>query len=169
MAENSKKFRILLPLLSGLLSVIFVLRGAIYIFFNINFLGNKEIQILKAPEGPIKEKPKNSGGKIIDHQDADFYGILDKDIDNSLLKIASNSDVVIWDGMYTMQEIKDKKGWGHSSIEDGVIFHKKSKAKKLFISHHAPERSDKDLDSMSKTMLPKGVFFAKENQKIKLT
>ena len=92
-----------------------------------------------------------------------------KDIDNSLLKIASNSDVVIWDGMYTMQEIKDKKGWGHSSIEDGVIFHKKSKAKKLFISHHAPERSDKDLDSMSKTMLPKGVFFAKENQKIKLT
>ena len=67
------------------------------------------------------------------------------------------------------KEIKDKKGWGHSSIEDGVIFHKKSKAKKLFISHHAPERSDKDLDSMSKTMLPKGVFFAKENQKIKLT
>ena len=77
--------------------------------------------------------------------------------------------MVIWDGMYTMQEIKDKKGWGHSSIEDGVIFHKKSKAKKLFISHHAPERSDKDLDSMSKTLLPKGVFFAKENQKIKLT
>ena len=59
MAENSKKFRILLPLLSGLLSVIFVLSGAIYIFFNINFLGNKEIQILKATEGPIKEKPKN--------------------------------------------------------------------------------------------------------------
>ena len=87
MAENSKKFRILLPLLSGLLSVIFVLSGAIYIFFNINFLGNKEIQILKAPEGPIKEKPKNSGGKIIDHQDADFYGILDKDIDNKVVEV----------------------------------------------------------------------------------
>ena len=87
MTENSKKFRILLPLLSGLLSVIFVLSGAIYIFFNINFLGNKEIQILKAPEGPIKEKPKNSGGKIIDHQDADFYGILDKDIDNKVVEV----------------------------------------------------------------------------------
>ena len=87
MAENSKKFRILLPLLSGLLSVIFVLSGAIYIFFNINFLGNKEIQILKASEGPIKEKPKNSGGKIIDHQDADFYGILDKDIDNKVVEV----------------------------------------------------------------------------------
>ena len=87
MAENSNKFRILLPLLSGLLSVIFVLSGAIYIFLNINFLGNKEIQILKAPEGPIKEKPKNSGGKIIDHQDADFYGILDKDIDNKVVEV----------------------------------------------------------------------------------
>ena len=116
----------------------------------------------------------SSGYKISANKKSIVYALdhefgLDKDIDNSLLKIASNSDVVIWDGMYTMQEIKDKKGWGHSSIEDGVIFHKKSKAKKLFISHHAPERSDKDLDSMSKTMLPKGVFFAKENQKIKLT
>ena len=115
----------------------------------------------------------SSGYKISSNKKSIVYALdhefgLDKDIDNSLLKIASNSDVVIWDGMYTMQEIKDKKGWGHSSIEDGVIFHIKSKAKKLFISHHAPERSDKDLDSMSKTMLPKGVFFAKENQKIKL-
>ena len=87
MVENSKKFRILLPLLGGLLSVILVLSGAIYIFFNINFLSNKEIQLIKAPEGPIKEKPENSGGKIIDHLDAEFYGILDKDIENKFVEV----------------------------------------------------------------------------------
>tara|TARA_Y100001970_G_scaffold279453_1_gene386840 strand:- start:2025 stop:2810 length:786 start_codon:yes stop_codon:yes gene_type:complete len=87
MTENSKKFRILLPLLGGLLSVILVLSGAIYIFFNINFLSNKEIQLIKAPEGPIKEKPENSGGKIIDHLDAEFYGILDKDIENKFVEV----------------------------------------------------------------------------------
>ena len=43
-----------------------------------------------------------------------------------------------------------------------------SKAKKLLISHHAPERDDKELDIMSKSVLPKGVFFAKENKTIKL-
>tara|TARA_Y100001934_G_C12076499_1_gene642663 strand:- start:8 stop:793 length:786 start_codon:yes stop_codon:yes gene_type:complete len=87
MTESSKKFRILLPLLGGLLSVILVLSGAIYIFFNINFLSNKEIQLIKAPEGPIKEKPENSGGKIIDHLDAEFYGILDKDIENKFVEV----------------------------------------------------------------------------------
>ena len=87
MTESSKKFRILLPLLGGLLSVILVLSGAIYIFFNINFFSNKEIQLIKAPEGPIKEKPENSGGKIIDHLDAEFYGILDKDIENKFVEV----------------------------------------------------------------------------------
>ena len=79
-----------------------------------------------------------------------------------------NSDVVIWDGMYTKKEIKNKLGWGHSSIEQGVMFYHKSKAKKLLISHHAPERDDKELDFMSNSVLPKGVFFAKENKTIKL-
>ena len=93
---------------------------------------------------------------------------LEKNIDNGFLKAASNCDVVIWDGMYTKKEIKNKLGWGHSSIELGVIFYNKSKAKKLFISHHSPERDDKELDAMSKSILPRGVFFAKENNKIKL-
>ena len=93
---------------------------------------------------------------------------LEKDIDDGFLKAASNCDVVIWDGMYTKNEIKSKQGWGHSSIEQGVIFYHKSKAKKLLISHHAPERNDKELDIMSKSILPDGVFFAKENKKIKL-
>ena len=93
---------------------------------------------------------------------------LEKNIDNGFLKAASHCDVVIWDGMYTKKEIKNKLGWGHSSIEQAFMFYGKSKAKKLLISHHAPERDDKELDSMSKSILPKGVFFAKENNKIKL-
>ena len=87
MTENSKKFKILFPLLGGLFSVILVLSGTIYIFFNINFFSKKEIQLIKAPKGPIKEKPKNSGGKIIDHLDAEFYGILDKDIENKFVEV----------------------------------------------------------------------------------
>ena len=47
------------------------------------------------------------------------------------------------------------------------MFYRKSKAKKLLISHHAPERDDKELDIMSNSVLPKGVFFAKENKTIK--
>ena len=87
----------------------------------------------------------SSGYKISSNKKSIVYALdhefgLDKDIDNSLLKIASNSDVVIWDGMYTMQEIKDKKGWGHSSIEHGVIFHKKSKAKRIIYFTSCPRK-----------------------------
>ncbi len=99
----------------------------------------------------------------LDHE----YGLENK-IDNDFLKAALNCDVVIWDGMYTTEEIKNKLGWGHSTIEQGIVFFNKSKAKKLLITHHAPERKDKDLDLMSKSILPKGVFFAKEKKQIKV-
>ena len=87
MSDKNKKFKFLIPILSGLLAVIFVLSGAIYIFFNINLFSEEKIQIIKASKGPVKEKPLDSGGKIIDHLDADFYGILDKDIDTKVVEV----------------------------------------------------------------------------------
>jgi hypothetical protein len=47
----------------------------------------EKIQIIKASKGPVKEKPLDSGGKIIDHLDANFYGILDKDIDTKVVEV----------------------------------------------------------------------------------
>ena len=87
MSDKNKKFKFLIPILSGLLAVIFVLSGAIYIIFNINLFSEEKIQIIKASKGPIKEKPLDSGGKVIDHLDADFYGILDKDIDTTVVEV----------------------------------------------------------------------------------
>jgi hypothetical protein len=86
-SDKNKKFKFLIPILSGLLAVIFVLSGAIYIFFNIYLFREEKIQIIKASKGPVKEKPLDSGGKIIDHLDADFYGILDKDIDTKVVEV----------------------------------------------------------------------------------
>ena len=87
MGESSKKFRFLIPLLSGLFAVIFLLCGVIYIIININLFKVDNIPIIKAPEGPIKEKPEKPGGKVIKHQDAKFYGILDKDIEEQTVEI----------------------------------------------------------------------------------
>lgn len=92
MQEKSSKFKFLIPILSGLLAVIFVLSGAIYIIFNINIFNESKIQIIKAPKGPIKEKPVDAGGKIIDHLDADFYGILDKDIEAQVVEVIKPPD-----------------------------------------------------------------------------
>ena len=39
----------------------------------------------------------------------------------------------------------DKKGWGHSSVEQGIDFANKINVKNFLISHHAPLREDKKL------------------------
>ena len=44
MDESSNKFRFLIPLLSGLFAVIFLLCGVIYIIFNINIFKVDNIQ-----------------------------------------------------------------------------------------------------------------------------
>ena len=44
-----------------------------------------------------------------------------------LVKFCDNSDTVIWDGMYLESELPSKKGWGHSSIEQGIEFAKQNK------------------------------------------
>jgi len=90
--EKSSKFKFLIPVLSGLLAVIFVLSGAIYLLFNINIFNEEKVQIIKAPKGPIKEKPVDAGGKIIDHIDAEFYGILDKDIEDQVVEVIKPPD-----------------------------------------------------------------------------
>ena len=59
MSDKNKKFKFLIPILSGLLAVIFVLSGAIYIFFNINILSEEKIQIIKGwqdKDGILQEK-----------------------------------------------------------------------------------------------------------------
>jgi len=99
----------------------------------------------------------------LDHE----YGI-DKKIDAGFLRESENSDLVIWDGMFTNVELKNKKGWGHSSIEQAINFSVTANSKKLFITHHSPLREDQELDKLSENWLSKNVILARENSKIKI-
>jgi len=79
----------------------------------------------------------------------------------SLEKFTDNADLVIWDGMFTEEELKDRAGWGHSSIDQGIMYFNKTNIKNMMITHHAPYRTDSMLIELEKT-LPDRVFFAKE-------
>jgi deoxyribose-phosphate aldolase len=57
------------------------------------------------------------------------------------------------------KDLIDKKGWGHSSIGQGVEFFNKINCKKMLITHHAPGRTDYDLDKLS-AGLPDGIELA---------
>ncbi len=77
------------------------------------------------------------------------------------------SVTMIWDGMFTEEELKSKAGWGHSSLEQGVDFFSDINCGQIIISHHAPYRTDAELDLIGNS-LPNGIQLAKDGQVLKL-
>ena len=93
--------------------------------------------------------------------------------DPNLLVLADNADLLVYDGQYTPEEydpskfnlsIPSKKGWGHSTAEEGIKVAVKANVKKLVITHHEPLHTDKMLSYMekkAKKIMP-DIVFAKE-------
>jgi phosphoribosyl 1,2-cyclic phosphodiesterase len=63
-------------------------------------------------------------------------------IDPKVVAFARNADLLIHDAQYTPEELKDKKGWGHSSWEQAVEVAVLAGVKKLALFHHDPEHND---------------------------
>ena len=107
--------------------------------------------------------PGRSFGYSITHENKKFVYLSDNEFEHwqltKLCDFCENSDVILWDGMFTDKDLIDKKGWGHSSIEQGVEFFNKINCKKMLITHHAPGRTDYDLDKLS-AGLPDGIELA---------
>ncbi len=59
--------------------------------------------------------------------------------------LAADADILYHDGQYTDAEYQTKKGWGHSSMDDALLFASLCRAKKLMIAHHDPYHSDEQL------------------------
>ena len=45
-----------------------------------------------------------------------------EDIAPTIIEAAKDADFILWDGMFTDEELKMRKGWGHSSISQGADF-----------------------------------------------
>ena len=75
---------------------------------------------------------------------------------------------MVWDGMFTNEELKNKSFWGHSTIEQGIEFFHNSGIENMLITHHDPSRTDDQLNVLSKE-LPKGIMFAKDGMIVDFT
>ena len=115
--------------------------------------------------------PGRSSGYSITHENKKFVYLSDNEFKNwqltKLRDFCENSDIILWDGMFIGKDLIDKKGWGHSSIEQGVEFFNKINCKKMLITHHAPERTDYELDKIS-SGLPDGIELAFDGKTIEI-
>jgi phosphoribosyl 1,2-cyclic phosphodiesterase len=117
---------------------------------------------LNHPGGAVGYSVSSKRKKVVILLDNEFTE-LQKD---ELLKFCKDTDLLIWDGMFTDGELTKKQGWGHSSIEEAVRFSKLSKIKRTLVCHHAPDRTDQQIDVIKTTLASEFVAFGYEKMVI---
>lgn len=66
-------------------------------------------------------------------------------IDPHVVALAKGADLLIHEAQYTGEELKTKRGWGHSSYEQALQVAEMAGVKMLAITHHDPDHDDEFL------------------------
>ena len=142
---------------------------------NVTFSNFIEVQTMVSDQFKIEaiklNHPGGSYGYSVTRNKKKCVFLCDNEFTTSqadeLKMFIDKADVVIWDGMFTKEELRVKTGWGHSSIQQGIDFFSNLNCDKIIISHHAPYRTDAELAKIEQS-LPSGIHLAKDGQVLKL-
>ncbi len=93
-----------------------------------------------------------------------------EEVDPKVVKLAEKADLLIHDAQYTPEELKEKKGWGHSSWAQAAEVAEKAQVKNLALFHHDPDHDDKFLFNMERECRERfpDTFLAREGEEITL-
>ncbi len=100
------------------------------------------------PDGCLAYRVDYAGKSIVYATDTEHTGQVDK----NLVKASQDSDIFIYDCNYTEEEYQMRKGWGHSTWNEGLKIIKESGAKKLILWHHDPMHDDNFIANLEKTV-----------------
>jgi len=89
-------------------------------------------------------------------------------IDPNIVDFCQGADVLIHDAQYTHDELKKKKGWGHSSYDQAIQVAESARIDRLIATHHDPDHDDAFLSEMERRYRKrfKGMLFAREGMVI---
>jgi len=84
--------------------------------------------------------------------------------------LSGNADLLIHDAQYTPEELKEKRGWGHSSWEQAVEVAKQAGVKRLALFHYDPDHTDSFLLKIEKQCQDRfpDTFLAREDLQIEI-
>jgi phosphoribosyl 1,2-cyclic phosphodiesterase len=91
------------------------------------------------PQGVYAFRVDHAGKTVVYATDTEHY---EGRIDEKLVKLAHKADVLIYDSQYTPEEYLAKKGWGHSTFEEGIKLAKAAGAARYVLFHHDPGQPD---------------------------
>lgn len=87
-----------------------------------------------------------------------------------LCREPSPPGVLVFDGQFTPDNYEAHRGWGHSTWADAVEVARAVNARRLFITHHAPENSDEELcaiEAVAQAAFP-GALLAREGTTVEI-
>jgi phosphoribosyl 1,2-cyclic phosphodiesterase len=90
--------------------------------------------------------------------------------DKNVVKLAEDADLLIHDAQFTDEELKKRRGWGHSSFSQAIEVAEKANVKMLALTHHDPDHDDSFLRKMEKKCQErfKNCFLAREKMEIEI-
>jgi len=122
---------------------------------------------------PLSHADKTIGFKITNGLKTVVY-LLDNEISpgaiqDELVEYCHSADLVVFDAAYTPEDYLKKIGWGHSTVQVGVVLADKCKCKKMLFAHFAQEYTDEVLDNLKLVVPDDGRFlFAHEGMEISI-
>lgn len=66
------------------------------------------------------------------------------------VEVAEGADLLIHDSQYSGHEYEDKQGWGHSSLEQALIFGGLAEVREFVSFHYDPSHNDSAIDQLVK-------------------
>lgn len=122
--------------------------------------------MLNHPQGATGYRVEFGGKSICYVTDTEHF---EDGPDRNILGLIDGADIVIYDSTYSDAEYPDYKGWGHSTWEEGARLCSAAKVGTFVIFHHAPERTDDDLERIAAavTKMRPGSLVAREGMTLR--
>jgi phosphoribosyl 1,2-cyclic phosphodiesterase len=113
------------------------------------------------PQGVFAFRVEHMGKAIVYATDTEHY---EDRVDDRLVQLACSAEVLIYDSQYTPEEYQgaagvggSKKGWGHSTFEEGIKLAKIAGARRIVLFHHDPIQNDaavRDKEARARVLFP---------------
>jgi phosphoribosyl 1,2-cyclic phosphodiesterase len=103
------------------------------------------------PNGCVAWRVEHEGHAIVYATDLEHGA---DDLPESLVELAREADLLIYDAMYTPEEYAgiggpSRRGWGHSTFEAGAAVAEAAGVSELCLFHHDPSHDDGFMDALA--------------------
>jgi phosphoribosyl 1,2-cyclic phosphodiesterase len=102
---------------------------------------------LRHPGGSFSYRIEKDNRAFVYATDAE-YKDLSPEAMNQYISFYADSEALVFDAQFTLEDAMEKEGWGHSSSMVGVDIALKANIKRLILFHHEPSYGDEKLQEI---------------------